>query len=160
MNKGFTLIELLVVVLIIGILAAIALPQYTRAVERSRMSEAVQTLGDLATAESIYFMQTNTFADASKTSAMPGDISLSLPDDDNGWTITATAYDETAKDDYAILTAKRNAGMYAEGELYLKVNNDGAITKCVKTGAEQGFKDIAKTAGYETAAASATACGA
>ena len=61
-NKGFTLIELLVVVLIIGILAAMAMPQYFKAVERSRMTEADTLLGSIAQAQRRKFLQRNSFA--------------------------------------------------------------------------------------------------
>ena len=56
-KKGFTLIELLVVVLIIGILSSVALPQYTKAVEKSRLAGVWSTLGSLRKATNVYFLE-------------------------------------------------------------------------------------------------------
>ena len=142
-NTGFTLIELLVVVLIIGILAAIAVPQYQKAVERSRTAEALQVLGDWANAQSIYHMQHNAFAD-DMDELNEGDITLPAP---------GGAFEYEPDGDgvnVAILRAERASGMYAGGLLAVAVESDGTIHKgCQDPADKTGFCTLVESAGYE-----------
>ncbi len=73
-NKAFTLIELLVVVLIIGILAAIAVPQYQKAVAKSRATQLVLTSKALVDAQKTYFLQNGFYAENIS------DLDISFPD--------------------------------------------------------------------------------
>ncbi len=70
---GFTLIELLVVVLIIGILAAVALPQYQKAVDKSRMVQALILVKSIYNAQQVYHL-----ANASYTEELEA-LDVSLP---------------------------------------------------------------------------------
>ncbi len=62
-EKGFTLIELMIVIAIIGILAAIAIPQFSAYRQRSYNSAAQSDLRNATTAQEAYFVDFSTYAD-------------------------------------------------------------------------------------------------
>ena len=76
-SAGFTLIELLVVVLIIGILSAVALPQYTKAVEKSRATEALTMIRAAIQAEEAYYLANGEYTDDMEA------LDISIPSTDN-----------------------------------------------------------------------------
>ena len=63
-NEGFTLIELLVVIIIVGVLAAIALPSFLNQIGKARGSEAKSNLGTVNRSQQAFRLERNRFANA------------------------------------------------------------------------------------------------
>ncbi len=70
-KKGFTLIELMIVVAIIGILAAIAIPNFLKFQAKSKQSEAKSNLGAIYTGEIAYYGEANSFGDFNQVNWSP-----------------------------------------------------------------------------------------
>jgi prepilin-type N-terminal cleavage/methylation domain-containing protein len=96
-REGFTLIELLIVVVIIGILAAIAIPKFANTKEKAVVASMKSDLRNLAGAEESYWVENRTYyggvvpAAALQFNVSSGVSVLIVEATDAGWSATATA---------------------------------------------------------------------
>jgi prepilin-type N-terminal cleavage/methylation domain-containing protein len=95
-SSGFTLVELLIVVVIIGILAAIAIPKFTQTKEKSYMAMLKSDLRNLVTVQETYFADNNLYSTLAQLTAenrySPSrDVTLATANETaTGWSATAT----------------------------------------------------------------------
>jgi len=104
-NKGFTLIELLIVVVIIGILAAIAIPKFSATREKAYFAAMKSDLKNLASAQEIYYMDVYSYTTDTDSLAFTNSAGVTT-------TITANATGWSGASTHAALGASEGCALY------------------------------------------------
>jgi type IV pilus assembly protein PilA len=89
-KKGFTLIELLIVVVIIGILAAVAIPKFSNTKQRASRSAGIADMRNLATAQEGFFADSNRYAVIGDTGTGAGRMNFTPSNGNTALTLVGT----------------------------------------------------------------------
>ncbi|AFZ14223.1 general secretion pathway protein H [Crinalium epipsammum PCC 9333] len=152
-DKGFTLIELLVVIIIIGILAAIALPTFLNQTAKGKQSEAKNTVSAVNKSQTAYRVESTAFASDMST------LSLGLPTQTTNYTYAVSGSTETS----TVTGEARDAslkGYSGANTRYTDANSQSAIASvlCENLAPGTGTVTVPTTNALATVVAAAASC--
>ena len=134
-HKGFTLIELMIAVAIIGILVAIALPNYQRYILKSHRSAAINAVMELASRQARYYTTNNTYTTSLVTLGYAADPMPVASSTEHYYDLSVSAVNATS---YTVSAApsggqtKDTCGTYSYTDLGIKSVSSGSMSDCWK----------------------------
>ena len=126
-NHGFTLIEMLIVMVVIGILAAIAVPSYQSQMRRGTRSAAQALMMDIANKEQFYLQSQRTYLDCPSPCTNLSALGITaLPSDVTNFYTFKIEKNDVVTPPTFLITATVNSGtrQYGDGDLTLDSNNN------------------------------------
>jgi type IV pilus assembly protein PilE len=144
-SKGFSLLELMIVLVVVGILGAVAFPQYKDYIKRGYRSQAEQALMEIASKQSQYILDARGYADIMGTSGLNWSSSgwtcsntSSTPQCSNNYYNISVTVNNSATPPTFTISAVPKAGTTVASDGTLNYGSDGTKTRIVNS-VDQGW---------------------